>query len=659
MDLLSERSYSTKATSADVEQNSRDEVEKYKRNAFYYNHVIRNSKRTRGNPIKRYQTRLDGICNTTYEEKPSPPIRNNNNRNIMLINDGHDKDPRTINTTRNKLLVNKLVQSTDNNVETTITDSNHVTCTKYLPKIEVEPKLALVKSCNKYESFQHSNKDIARPAYVEKTTNCRPARNMYSQEFIFKTMERNARLQGLARRLILARERENQKVAWNNYIHELKNKYRNCFSELTSTQNYMPEDTNPEIIDDYFNTRFTCKQSNHCQNLLQDFYSASNETDTDNQKPKPYSFHNNRYFFPTSSQGRLMMLNQKRPEYYLSPQYHKRPANRYLYGTPIFVDKENGSPNNKRPRNKLLNFKKQKDIKSQSIQTNLHLNVFTDTNEHSTKETLNDKYNRVTQDGERLKQPTMQFQNEVKYCSLATIEEKLDALIKSINTFIVTIKSQRILTNTNCAAVSCQKSDSPPNTPKSDTIGVLQREQLMCGLVQERPRSTLPFNEGKYHDTIDGILYEEMHKSNKVKRDIEEILNTSSNSDHPSVHITFDVPTKERPTEIEIKDSLIKTKHSSVVVKENDRQTDQQMTIAVNTDPLSLLSLFRMSTETVKQILSYMPHIDYYSYLSRLPLPQPTRNEMSPYVCNICGAAFARPSQLSDHIEGHNLDNSR
>ncbi|KOB78756.1 Uncharacterized protein OBRU01_01781 [Operophtera brumata] len=716
MDLLSEISYSAKTTTcADVDQDSRDAEDRYKELIVYYNHVILNNKKTTGTMIKRSQTRLVGNCSRSSGENPSPPTTNNNNNRNLLINDGHEKNPRTRRTTSKKQLVKNLVHSTDNNLGFKMTSGpSQFTCSKYRPGIEVRPKLTFVKS-NKYELLQHTDQNVAVPEYAEKTTYCRPAIDMYSQEYISHSIEENARLQELVKRLILAREREKQKVAWNNYLNELNNKYKIYSSEPRRIPNYMPEDTNPDIIDDYLNTRFTSKQSDPSQNLLKDLYSTSNEMNTGNNdtshRPfyfRPYNFKNNECVFPTSSQGRLMMLNRERTKFNLAHQCHNRPerpivvdkknghsnnkqpnkdlldikkqhnvesqsslmvlyreisklnlAHQY-HNRParsVVVGKENSHSNNKRPYNELLDLKKQHDVESQPIQTDFK--TFRDNNEKSTEETFNDEYNRVTSNVKRLKEKYMQSQNEMKYSSIDTIEKKLDVLINSFNKFIDTIKYQRVSSiDTKSEAVSCQVNDAGIiNTPHTDTIATLKRELLIPGLEQERLRRSLPFNEGKHHDTIDEILCEEMHKSNKVKRDIEDILNSSNSSDCPSVRITFDMPTKERATEIT--DSLFKTRHSNVVLEEINQQDNRSITIAVNTDPLSLLALLRVSTETVKQILSYVPHIDYYSYLSRLPLLQMSRNDMSPYVCNICGAAFGRPSQLSDHIQHHNLGNTR
>lgn len=667
MDLMSSvRSCSNNTTlSVDDDLNNWDEQDGFKELAAYYNQIIRNSKIIQGKQTKQYQARLDGHCNKTNPTNPSNTKRPDNSLNSkkrnLIINDRNEKDPRS--TTNRKLPQHQ--QQSVHSFETQAASSDHMTCSTNLPRIGVEPKLTFVKPNNKWESH-HNTEQAAGLSYAEKTTYCRPAIDMYSQEFIYKTMQRNARLKGLVRKLVLAREREKQKVAWNNYINELKNKHQYQNPELRTIPNYMREDTNPDI-EDYYNTRFTWKQSNPCQNLLQDFYSASNEMNADNDKAfhtnrpfnfRPYIYDNSRCCFPTSSQGRLMMLNRERPKY----QSNNRSTSRY-HGIPIFVEKENDYPSTSKPSFKrtqpikLLDFKKYNTIKSLAVQTDFNEFENSANNEYNADKTFKDKYSKVTSNVERLKQKIMQTQNEVKYCTLATIDNKLDVLIQSINSFIIEIKSQKHSTETKSEAVRCQLSNdsTPINTTKSDTFGILQREQIICGMVQERPRSTLAFNEGKRRETIDKILYEEMHKSNKVKKDIEDILSKPSR-DRPSVHITFDIPTKERATEIT--DSLFKTRHSRVIVEEIGGQ-ENRMTIAVNTDPLGLLALFRVSAETVKQILSYMPHIDYYSYLSRLPLPQMSRNEMSHYVCNICGAAFDRPSQLSDHIQQHNLGNVR
>ncbi|KAI8420538.1 hypothetical protein MSG28_009003 [Choristoneura fumiferana] len=53
-------------------------------------------------------------------------------------------------------------------------------------------------------------------------------------------------------------------------------------------------------------------------------------------------------------------------------------------------------------------------------------------------------------------------------------------------------------------------------------------------------------------------------------------------------------------------------------IDSSDNSRESKMTIAVNTDPLGLLALFRISSEAIKQLMSY---VDYNWYFSRLPPP--------------------------------------
>ncbi|XP_028038360.1 uncharacterized protein LOC114249082 [Bombyx mandarina] len=207
--------------------------------------------------------------------------------------------------------------------------------------------------------------------------------------------------------------------------------------------------------------------------------------------------------------------------------------------------------------------------------------------------------------------------------------------------------------NNKSASTACKLSSNDLNSSRSETFGFYNTESLMCGISSFSDVGTskaLKLNCNAGPTKLNKILSEEINKSNKIKKDIDDILNGKSRS--VSLPNSLEEPTKDVCTEI--MDSLSKDTKNRV-----SKKNKRCFTIAVNTEPIGLLGLLKISKETIRQILSYMPRIDYNSYLSMVQFPQLSKIGESDYICNICGAAFCRPSQLSEHIQKHNLDNTR
>ncbi|XP_035434717.2 uncharacterized protein LOC118265726 [Spodoptera frugiperda] len=661
----------------------------------------------------------------------------------------------------------------------------------------------------------------------EKTTYCRPLLNMYNQEFIYKTMQRNVRLQKLVKKLVVARQREKERESWNNYINDLKNKHRYYSNEPTRiSPQYVPGDRHtPEMIDDFYNTRFQWRQSNPCQHLLDDFYNTRGYAPPRAWCPRPpeydngmlpdvesFIYDNNRFCYPTCSQANMKKWNTERLHSHYGYDWYTRPSGRFFRGNTIVIEKDDGGmfdrlegttrphaaprtrnrkskrnhsvipeqkhtdampfvdeteltnvtataspvavddrniyypysrepihagaigdkkdsfsrvsieepselsqdtkskqqplknkvdlnvPNKEttiqnqqievsnvsQPQVSYMNDTKVKDELPDNVETNkLANNVAQKVNskhkkinyektetEENKQENLKDTFKKVTENISKLKNKLRQSEQDVRIKSLSTIEVKVDGLMKSINSIMEDIKKKETLLKRNASvATSFVTTHQKLNRQKSDPYSTVKNENFLCSVMHSSSRSVtisdLDANDYRRQREdniakIDKILMEEMNKSNKVKRDIEELLNLRLDRSC-SVQITFDIPTKEISTEVT--NSLSKAKLGSraeIVVEEIQTQCSsdrRQMTIAVNTDPLGLLDLFKISTDTIKRLFSFVPYLSYNSYFSLLQL-SPKRCA-SHYICNICGAVFSRPSQLSNHIEQHTLGKTR
>lgn len=531
--------------------------------------------------------------------------------------------------------------------------------------------------------------------YVEKATYCRPVLNLYNENFIFKTIEENVKLQRIIQRIMQNRLCEKRRNDWNNFINDLKNKH--CYDDDNRVSQHCTGPESSNIIENYYNTKLNCKQFTPCKNLLYKIYGACSNIDNyyinkskDNiqriPKVNPYVFKNNSYCYPTSSQARLQMINNEKMRAKNTEGLTKTP-NRDYRGNTIITDRDYlKTPNTdtislvKYTADKAINVNLKTDLVSKraSVQNNLNMQ------QGEIKESLKDKVNLRTKNLERPREKVSKPKDRE---SLTNIENKLNHLLNAINAVLLEIKTNKTQSYTSIG-VSCKFSnEEKPNKVKSDVCEI--SKLIKCKCSQSFAKSSVDFSDvsttirhcNSNTSRFNEILNEEIDKSNKIKKDIDRIL--SKKSEKPccmikeldesdkikenteralnksekqyTVQFTFDMPTKEQGTEVTESLSSAKSLDKGILIEDVHRESDR-MTIAVNTDPLGLLALLRISTETVKQMLSCMPNIDYNSYLS---MWQPQSRTEYHYVCNICGDAFTRPSQLSDHIRDHNLGKTR
>lgn len=585
-----------------------------------------------------------------------PPITN---RNLLFIND-YNNNLNTANDISNQ---SNTINS-GHKFHCKQFDTNYVTCSRSVQYNLVckPPEMRRIQSSLLREN--NLSKTKTRPkTCVDKETYCRPVYNYYNQEFVYRTMSRDARLQQLLSKIVYARQREKQHEKWNNFINQLKTKHRCAENEHKNTKTLIPHEiVSPDVVEDYYNTRFHWKQSNHSQNLVEDFYGAYNRIHPYNfYKPceyhdqlqisshRPCVYKNHPNCYPTSSQGHLRMQNKEIDMKNFNTDRYPRTSSRYFNGNTIIVDSDRSTRSTGRKRSRrsqpvkysLGPVNKDTNLKSSAVQTESKTIIRKEIDNDDTKEeTIKQKYERISKNVDRLKKNIGKSQNDVQTQSLTNIENRLNDLIRSINACLLEMKTNKEFKRKTVCVMAHNVSESTLTFKNA----VLSKENLNKACISQ----------------LDDILYEELDKSNRAKKDIEDIINRQPGRPCGG-QITIDIPTRERATEVTASLSQARFNVDKMVVVEevNNPETDR-MTIAVNTDPLGLLALLKISTETVKRILSYMPQIDYYSYLPMIQFPQCSRHSaVSHYVCNICGLAFGRPSQLSDHIQEHNLGKSR
>lgn len=162
--------------------------------------------------------------------------------------------------------------------------------------------------------------------FADKTTFCRPVFRTYNREFFYSKNKNNNNLPAIVRKLAEVRKKEKQKEAWNNYINKLKHKHSVSIRTSNLSDINKEKQVNTDMKDD--NTKYVSKKSGPCSHLLRDIYSTQNYSQPcynypsltlsgkyNNIRPlfrteSQYLFGNNQLCFPTSSQGRLFMMQR-------------------------------------------------------------------------------------------------------------------------------------------------------------------------------------------------------------------------------------------------------------------------------------------------------------------------------------------------------------
>ncbi|CAG9564362.1 unnamed protein product [Danaus chrysippus] len=526
---------------------------------------------------------------------------------------------------------------------------------KYKEKTRYDYSLKNKIKNNHNENYLTSSDKL----HEDKSTYCRPVLSYYNQQFIYKTIQRNARLKNLVKKLSLARQREKDKVNWNNYINDLKNKHRfNEVSILLDDDENLPSD----IIDDYYKTTYSWEQSGFGKNLSQEARDTSPTKmlhgcyPTASQESKYLKLNTDIFCYPTSSLGRFIMLRRnegmgntlrRNQGQIQNNQYNKISGKNRSSGT---LDKRPClNSQNARHHN-------EKNLKSCLVQAD---------NQSCPQFISRDKG--TSRRGDLVKEVSIEtsIDHEYEYLnslnnknkSLLNIEHKLECLIENFNSFISQIRSCKEQCH-KCKSVSCKNIGREYKITKvtgKDPSGVKRKEIIeVCEAAINSSESfvttsKLSANRARFNK-INEILKEDLCNE-------KDSMNENKVNNSRSVQISIEVPTRDCC--VSVTDSLSRSGHGDESLIFNEKTQEEhvdplpRMTIAVNTDPLSFLGLLRFSSDTLRRLLSYMPNFDYLSYLSSLHLMQAPRRVNTHYVCKICGADFNSPSKLSDHVSGH------
>lgn len=201
---------------------------------------------------------------------------------------------------------------------------------------------------------------------------------------------------------------------------------------------------------------------------------------------------------------------------------------------------------------------------------------------------------------------------------------------------------------------------SSPHRHYENRHGFNKEDQYMCAVAQSHGS---PFcnNHLFGNSRIDKIIIEEMNKSDRAKRDIEDILNGDF-SNACAVSIAFDVPTSDRATEV-TNSLCAAVPYGGNELFSFDATFRTITAVAVNTEPMSILGLLRLSTETIINLLGQVNLERLYrslAHITSMPRSLPLsslitlQGDIPGFICNICGSIYRTRSELSLHNRDHN-----
>ncbi|CAK1584130.1 unnamed protein product [Parnassius mnemosyne] len=460
----------------------------------------------------------------------------------------------------------------------------------------------------------------------DKSTYCRPIVSFNNESFVSQSLKNNANLYQDLCKLVQEIQKEKQKRDWKRFITLLRKKHGCC-----------------NVFDN----------ENHI-NIPMSVYKVSCEKNHERKKKllqKRNFYESNFMCYPTSSLGRLTMREREN-------------ANAKKVFKPMnLVTKINKIQNNV--------------AKCQPINGPSKRNIFYNIRNTLASQTENNLLQQESnKDGIRTQETTTQKSiNELeidKPNNLANIENKIDNLIKSINLFIGEIKTRNISKRDDYIPLPNKFTQVSVHKIKSDTCDLLKKCNV--DIYTDNSITTVWPRPIPYHSvTTYTHSNSEIIKLNKTLTNITinhvsdkeiNVRNKKIISRNNSLGTGIQIPRQEKSTEMTASFVNTGVKPSEVVIREENSSSLGSQKVgkrskAANTEPLGVLALLRVSTETIRQLLSYMPAIDYFSYLPLLQLPHSNEKVEPQYVCKICGAAFDRASQLNDHIKGHQLSVTR
>lgn len=492
--------------------------------------------------------------------------------------------------------------------------------------------------CYSKENLRNVRYGLEQRNNVEICKKCDNFRNN-NDELINQLIERNARLEMAIKKFALTREKDRNKTLWNNFINQLKLKHKYGITTKSETDKYPSEyilsDCNKRgsIDVDYYDKLI--------EDVYESFHSNNNKSQNYNADKKglrsPFDTNMYKNIYDSDNIGdNFTLINKK---FYITREKFRK--NKVMLN--------GGVKNNNIDDNMLIkNCAYSKSIGLQSDDVNIYSQF--ESKEKIFKETTRDQLKRTISNCERLKRKVNDECKVVKdKHSLLGIENKLDGLIKSINTIIMEIRNNKYSNNSRIETISPQN-DIKEVTSNSAIVSTNNATNSTILVIEKET------NIQNFSNDIDG--------NDDVSKDIDDTVVTTKNSGLEDIKMlsVIDQNINKSKNHYKTETTYLKGDKRNKCSKNcnyNNKKQNKIMTVAVNTDPLGLLALFKMSTEPLKQLLSLMSFIPYYSYLPSIQFSRNLKTNEKDFVCNICGASFSKPTELSKHIYGHNLGQIR
>ncbi|XP_013162964.1 PREDICTED: uncharacterized protein LOC106114345 [Papilio xuthus] len=474
-------------------------------------------------------------------------------------------------------------------------------------------------------------------------SNCKITDNVDTEIFVSKIIKYNRRLDKVIVKLMKAIKNEREESELQQIINILQEKHkRNVMSLakdsyrklLKSEENFIPESQNPKLLLKP-STDLSCKVDNR-------YVKSENMIGYIKEIKRHNTYHNNSFCFPRSSCTNTINLHRDdgRTNLYSSMNSMTiRNVNRdnlTLYPTIRVPYEKKYLPKYSLPK-----------AYSKTPETDRSVN-----RSISQQRTLNGPVERL---------------DKVKKKSLTNtslkVETKIDDLVKTINLLIEEIQAQKSYKvdkkietinedkeNSNEVLISLKKNTL--NVEKTQDASVNTDVSIVCA------------RSAKVESRFDLVKFRNKFRSTVIGSKSSTKMNTQIVKPTMSIGLMATVATSDKSVEVSRPFTiLVKSTQETIMNEENSISSNEDnKTTSVkgtNTDPLGVVALLRVSAETIRQLISNVPTIDYYSYLPFFHSSNYLEKGELQFVCDICGAAFNKASLLNDHIKSHELGFAR
>lgn len=461
-------------------------------------------------------------------------------------------------------------------------------------------------------------KESHNKCYFNIDTSTSIIRNLEDKDSIEALLTKNTRLCSAVKKLTSIRQKEKQNTPWRGFINELRRKH-NQYGEMYPFCSCCNSEDRNIHSNEKLNTSSSYAD---LKKLVQEVYDdmphtnhASARENTEFLRENDTLLDTGRYFGPNLTREYNVFHKSNREKPFCVDDY-------------IEAEDTFGKRNVKKYNYNLHN----KNMKEKVPFTKTDLREYDEKIENAKRKLNNTivKCDKLRADIKPRRKPN----------HLINIETKIDHLIKSIDKFILEVNNHK---NANVCKLEINKSNAGS---RSESDALKDFEEALCG-----------------HFSTFALHKKNVHSQEYCPEKFKFIISNDINNDHnkyvrSSTNITSRLLSNQRSAETStslLAEPLSHGDDKSAISNKSKRQRDcykHLVNIAINTDPLGLFALLKISSQSIKHLMSLMPTINY---LPMLQYSDDKKTEDANFTCKVCGACFPSPAELSKHILGHSL----